>query len=165
MNKFCDRKNSPKIPLYTIEISKSQNVFSICEYDKKFLLLDTINNGIYIVDMESKQKVAVSILKYYIKQFNKYITADERGELGERGKFAYLSRKMIKLKDGRVFIVRSNARIADIREQIMQEEFLPIITSDFKACSLITSEFIVSGNYIISLNREAGIYVLQIYAS
>ena len=72
---------------------------------------------------------------------------------------------MIKLKDGRVFIVRSNARIADIREQIMQEEFLPIITSDFKAYSLITSEFIVSGNYIISLNREAGIYVLQIYAS
>ena len=69
MNKFCDRGNSPKIPSYTIEISKSQNVFSICEYDKKFLLLDTINNGIYIVDMESKQKVAVSILKYYIKQF------------------------------------------------------------------------------------------------
>ena len=111
LNKFCDRGNSPKIPLYTIEISKSQNVFSICEYDKKFLLLDTINNGIYIVDMESKQKVAVSILKYYIKQFNKYITADEKGELGERGKFAYLSRKMIKLKDGRVFIVRSNARL------------------------------------------------------
>ena len=165
LNKFCDRGNSPKIPSYTIEISKSQNVFSICEYDKKFLLLDTINNGIYIVDMESKQKVAVSILKYYIKQFNKYITADEKGELGEHGKFAYLSRKMIKLKDGRVFIVRRNARIADIREQIMQEEFLPIITSDFKAYSLITSEFIVSGNYIISLNREAGIYVLQIYAS
>ena len=165
MNKFCDRGNSPKIPLYIIEISKSQNVFSICEYDKKFLLLDTINNGIYIVDMESKQKVAVSILKYYIKQFNKYITADEKGELGEHGKFAYLSRKMIKLKDGRVFIVRRNARIADIREQMMQEEFLPIITSDFKAYSLITSEFIVSGNYIISLNREAGIYVLQIYAS
>lgn len=166
LNKFCDRGNSPKIPLYTIEISKSQNVFSICEYDKKYLLLDTIKNGIYIIDMESKQKVAVSILRYYIKQFNKYMTADEKGELGGRGKFGYLSRKMIKLKDGRVFIVRSSsARIADIREQVMQEVFLPYITSDFKACALITSEFIASGNYIVSLNLEGGIYVLQIYSN
>ena len=73
---------------------------------------------------------------------------------------------MIKLKDGRVFMVRSSsARIADIREQVMQEVFLPYITSDFKACALITSEFITSGNYIISLNLKAGIYVLQIYAN
>ena len=47
----------------------------------------------------------------------------------------------------------------------MQEAFLPYITSDFKACALITSEFIASGNYIVSLNLEAGIYVLQIYSN
>ena len=63
LNKFCDRKIFPKTPLHTIEVSKSQNVFAICEYDKKYLLLDTINNGIYIVDMDLKQKVAVSILR------------------------------------------------------------------------------------------------------
>ncbi len=49
---------------------------------------------------------------------------------------------MIKLKDGRVIIIRRNANVADIREQvILQDIFLYPVSSDF----------VVSGNYIVSL--------------
>ena len=156
LNKFCDRKIFPKTPLHTIEVSKSQNVFAICEYDKKYLLLDTINNGIYIVDMDLKQKVAVSILRLYIKELNKYEEINIKADLVNKDKnnyFNYLYRKMIKLKDGRVFIIRRGDAVADIREQVMQEYFQPTIRSEFIFC----------GNYIVSLHPKLGINVHQIY--
>ena len=156
LNKFCDRKIFPKTPLHTIEVSKSQNVFAICEYDKKYLLLDTINNGIYIVDMDLKQKVAVSILRLYIKELNKYEEINIKADLVNKDKnnyFNYLYRKMIKLKDGRVFIIRQGDAVADIREQVMQEYFQPTIRSEFIFC----------GNYIVSLHPKLGINVHQIY--
>ena len=156
LNKFCDRKIFPKTPLHTIEVSKSQNVFAICEYDKKYLLLDTINNGIYIVDMDLKQKVAVSILRLYIKEQNKYEEINIKADLVNKDKnnyFNYLYRKMIKLKDGRVFIIRRGDAVADIREQVMQEYFQPTIRSEFIFC----------GNYIVSLHPKLGINVHQIY--
>ena len=49
--------------LFTIKVSNSVNILAYCEYDKKYLLLDTIKNGIYIFDMETKNKVAVYDLK------------------------------------------------------------------------------------------------------
>ena len=156
LNKFCDRKIFPKTPLHIIEVSKSQNVFAICEYDKKYLLLDTINNGIYIVDMDLKQKVAVSILRLYIKELNKYEEINIKADLVNKDKnnyFNYLYRKMIKLKDGRVFIIRRGDAVADIREQAMQEYFQPTIRSEFIFC----------GNYIVSLHPKLGINVHQIY--
>ena len=156
LNKFCDRKIFPKTPLHIIEVSKSQNVFAICEYDKKYLLLDTINNGIYIVDMDLKQKVAVSILRLYIKELNKYEEINIKADLVNKDKnnyFNYLYRKMIKLKDGRVFIIRRGDAVADIREQVMQEYFQPTIRSEFIFC----------GNYIVSLHPKLGINVHQIY--
>ena len=156
LNKFCDRKIFPKTPLHTIEVSKSQNVFAICEYDKKYLLLDTINNGIYIVDMDLKQKVAVSILRLYIKELNEYEEINIKADLVNKDKnnyFNYLYRKMIKLKDGRVFIIRRGDAVADIREQAMQEYFQPTIRSEFIFC----------GNYIVSLHPKLGINVHQIY--
>lgn len=156
LNKFCDRKIFPKTPLHTIEVSKSQNVFAICEYDKKYLLLDTINNGIYIVDMDLKQKVAVSILRLYIKELNEYEEINIKADLVNKDKnnyFNYLYRKMIKLKDGRVFIIRRGDAVADIREQVMQEYFQPTIRSEFIFC----------GNYIVSLHPKLGINVHQIY--
>lgn len=156
LNKFCDRKIFPKTPLHTIEVSKSQNVFAICEYDKKYLLLDTINNGIYIVDMDLKQKVAVSILRLYIKELNKYEEINIKADLVNKDKnnyFNYLYRKMIKLKDGRVFIIRRGDAVADIREQAIQEYFQPTIRSEFIFC----------GNYIVSLHPKLGINVHQIY--
>ena len=156
LNKFCDRKIFPKTPLHIIEVSKSQNVFAICEYDKKYLLLDTINNGIYIVDMDLKQKVAVSILRLYIKELNEYEEINIKADLVNKDKnnyFNYLYRKMIKLKDGRVFIIRRGDAVADIREQAMQEYFQPTIRSEFIFC----------GNYIVSLHPKLGINVHQIY--
>ena len=156
LNKFCDRKIFPKTPLHTIEVSKSQNVFAICEYDKKYLLLDTINNGIYIVDMDLKQKVAVSILRLYIKELNEYEEINIKADLVNKDKnnyFNYLYRKMIKLKDGRVFIIRRGDAVADIREQVMQEYFQPTIRAEFIFC----------GNYIVSLHPKLGINVHQIY--
>ena len=156
LNKFCDRKIFPKTPLHIIEVSKSQNVFAICEYDKKYLLLDTINNGIYIVDMDLKQKVAVSILRLYIKELNEYEEINIKADLVNKDKnnyFNYLYRKMIKLKDGRVFIIRRGDAVADIREQVMQEYFQPTIRSEFIFC----------GNYIVSLHPKLGINVHQIY--
>ena len=156
LNKFCDRKIFPKTPLHIIEVSKSQNVFAICEYDKKYLLLDTINNGIYIVDMDLKQKVAVSILRLYIKELNEYEEINIKADLVNKDKnnyFNYLYRKMIKLKDGRVFIIRQGDAVADIREQVMQEYFQPTIRSEFIFC----------GNYIVSLHPKLGINVHQIY--
>ena len=156
LNKFCDRKIFPKTPLHIIEVSKSQNVFAICEYDKKYLLLDTINNGIYIVDMDLKQKVAVSILRLYIKELNNYEEINIKADLVNKDKnnyFNYLYRKMIKLKDGRVFIIRRGDAVADIREQAMQEYFQPTIRSEFIFC----------GNYIVSLHPKLGINVHQIY--
>ena len=153
---ICDRKIFPKTPLHTIEVSKSQNVFAICEYDKKYLLLDTINNGIYIVDMDLKQKVAVSILRLYIKELNTYEEINIKADLVNKDKnnyFNYLYRKMIKLKDGRVFIIRRGDAVADIREQAIQEYFQPTIRSEFIFC----------GNYIVSLHPKLGINVHQIY--
>ena len=91
LNKFCDRKIFPKTPLHTIEVSKSQNVFAICEYDKKYLLLDTINNGIYIVDMDLKQKVAVSILRLYIKELNEYGEINIKADLVNKDKNNYFN--------------------------------------------------------------------------
>ena len=112
-DEFCEYNKSPKKPLEKIKVSSSQNVFALCEYDKKFLLLDTIINGIYIIDIELKQKVAVSDLKLFYpgksKLENYLINSEEKKHISKiRGiyenRFKYLYRKMIKLKDGRVLM-------------------------------------------------------------
>ena len=52
---------------------------------KKFLLLDTIGNGIYIIDIELKQKVVVSDLKLFYegqsKSTNYLINSEKKKEL------------------------------------------------------------------------------------
>ena len=57
--------NNKRKPLYTIKVSESTNVYGLCEYDKKFLLLDIIIRGVCIIDIESRQKVAKSILTIF----------------------------------------------------------------------------------------------------
>ena len=64
LDEFCDKDKKQKQPLYAIKVSESVNVYGLCEYDKKYVLLDTIQKGIYIIDMEIKQKVAVSNVKF-----------------------------------------------------------------------------------------------------
>lgn len=122
---FCDKKSSPKKPINIIEVSSSQNVFSLLEYDKQYLLLDTINNGIYIINIESKQKVAVCNLT---KKMNHGMTGIEGKlmdyTLNKRDKkvkidiMYTLYKKMIKLKDGQVLTIDdSTFCVVDIIEQ------------------------------------------------
>ena len=166
---FCDKEKKPKNPLYTINVSNSQNVYGMCEYDEKYILLDTMNNGVYIIDIESKQKVAVSSLKTYYKNLSKtenfVINMDnkEKIDLKVGDRFAPIYRNMIKLKDGQVLLVKSHINngpfmkiessffIADIKEQIKT-----YVTGS-------SGKFIVSGNYIISFFPDSKLYVHQLY--
>ena len=166
---FCDKEKKPKNPLYTINVSNSQNVYGMCEYNEKYILLDTMNNGVYIIDIESKQKVAVSSLKTYYKNLSKtenfVINMDnkEKIDLKVGDRFAPIYRNMIKLKDGQVLLVKSHRNngpfmriessffIADIKQQIKT-----YITGS-------SGKFIVSGNYIISFFPDSKLYVHQLY--
>jgi hypothetical protein len=48
------------------KISESEIVYGCCEYDKKYILFDTLNKGIYIFEIETKTKVAVSNMIYKV---------------------------------------------------------------------------------------------------
>ena len=111
-----------KEPLYMIDISKSQNIYGFCEYDKKYILLDSYVNGIYIIDIELKQKVAVSVPKIFYKEVNKYLNIYSDRKAGG----GILYKKIYKLKDGQV-LIRGN--IIDIREQ--KGEYLLNLIEEF----------------------------------
>ena len=124
IDEICNTsKNSQsKTPLKMIQISESQNVYALCEYNEKYLLLDTINNGIYIIDLDSKQKVAVAALKYFMEGQGKLmniignIANNKEKRLKEyQNRFKALYRKMLKLKDGQVLTNEGYFLIADIR--------------------------------------------------
>ena len=154
INELCENNTEPllKKPLHIIKVSGSQEVFGLCEYDKKYLLLDTINNGVYIIDMESKKKVAVSALRLFIKELNTYQAAVNSPESITNGRFTNLYRKIIKLKDGQVILLINHwAYVADIREQkmIYGANSLPLFT--------------VSGNYILFMNPQTGMRLHKIY--
>lgn len=102
LNDFCDENNKNKKPLYSIEVSKSNNVFAICEYDKKYLLCDTINNGIFIIDIEEKLKAAVSELKFHLEGQNLLMNyminkKDKKFYIDQASRYKLLYKKMIKL--------------------------------------------------------------------
>ena len=98
LEQFLKQKSPIKEPLFTIEVSKSQYIMALCEYDKKYILLDSYKNGIYIVDMESKQKVAVCVPR--VKMSNSFYNMYANRSTG--GGTIY--EKMIKLKDGQVLL-------------------------------------------------------------
>ena len=97
INDFCNKKINC---LFTIKVSNSVIILAYCEYDKKYLLLDTIKNGIYIFDMETKNKVAVCDLKENID--------------GDYRDYGY--EKMFKLESGHVTRMFERLRLLDIRE-------------------------------------------------
>ena len=126
-------------------------------------MLDTIKNGIYIIDIESRQKVAFSALKSYDPNANKglnmlmNLTKDKIEITKSPGdRFAPVYRNMEKLKDGQVLIVETGARgsgrffIADIREQQKVGYFGS------------SGKFVLLGNYIASLYVRGTLVVLQI---
>ena len=142
----------------------------MCEYNEKYLLLDTINKGIYIIDIESKQKVGVSATKFYFGNLNKLENFlakgnDKKVDLILENRYEPIYRDMLKLKDGQVLVVHvknktgmsigytSSFCIADIVEQ----------TKKYMIGCL--GRFVLSGNYIISFEPTARLIAYQLYDS
>lgn len=142
---FLNQKNATQEPLFTIQASDSEKIFGFCEYDKKYILLDSYTSGIYIVDIELKQKVALSVPKTYLKEIKSFYNPykDRKTDNGT------LYRKIIKLKDGQVFI---DGHIINIREQRSEDKIRG--PNFFK--------FLTSGEYIIYYFKSASILIYQI---
>ena len=162
---FCNKNSSPKKPVNTIEVSGSQNVFALLEYNKTYLLLDTINNGIYIINIETKQKAAVCELKIImdhgmtgIEGILMNYSLNKRNEKVKKDIFRTLYRKMIKLKDGQVLTVdNSSFFVADINAQ---KKVIPSPKNDLYA----TAKFVISGNYVIVLQpKDTKLFAYKIY--
>lgn len=153
---FCNKNTSSRKPINKIEVSKSRIVFALLEYDKTYLLLDTINNGIYIINIETKQKVAVSDLKIIHEKFtgvegmlmNHYAKESQI----QKDIFKTLYRNMIKLKDGQVLTVYDSMFfVTDINAQQKKSP------KDFTAYA--KAKFVISGNYIITLNAQSAEFI------
>ena len=156
LNEFCDKDKKQKQPLSTIKVNESANVYGLCEYDKKYLLLDTIHRGIQIIDMESKQKVAVSNVKFFIEGKSKlynslFVESEKKLRNNYSSRFDTLYRNIIRLKDGRVFILKFRYFIADIREEKKEE------------CFIGSPKSVIMGNYLICFHPQASIIVFQLY--
>ena len=131
-------------------------MFALLEYDKTYLLLDTVNNGIYIINIETKQKVAVSDLKIIHEKFTgvegmlmNHYTKEEQIQ---KDIFKTLYRNMIKLKDGQVLTVYDSTYfVTDINAQQKKP------AKDIKAYA--KAKFVISGNYIITLNAQSAEFI------
>ena len=155
LDDFCDVAKKDKKPESIINISKSQIIVALCEYDKKYLLLDTFNNGIYIIDIEAKAKVAVAtdikILENNILLSNKKETFTEK-EYGSSERFdGLLYRNIIKLKDGQILLNYYWAEIMDISEQRT------------KRVARGSQYFVFLGNYMIICEYNTALIAYQIF--
>ena len=133
LEKFLNQKKLEKEPLFSIQVSKSQKICGMCEYDKKYILLDSYARGIYIIDVESKQKVAVSVPRLFDRDRNKFWNLYSDRKAGN----CRVYRKIIKLKDGQIFVM---GELMNIREQKTEE----------KMVMGLIGQFVVSGDYLIS---------------
>jgi hypothetical protein len=154
LDDFCDVAKKDKKPESIINISKSQIIVALCEYDKKYLLLDTFNNGIYIIDIEAKAKVAVAtdikILENNILLSNKKETFTEKN-YGSSERFdGLLYRNIIKLKDGQILLNYYWAEIMDISEQRT------------KRVARGSQYFVFLGNYMIICEYNTALIAYQI---
>ena len=137
IEKFIANKSAKfKEPLFSILTSKSQPIIGFCEYDKKYILLDSYQKGIYIIDIELKQKVAVSVPKNSI---NSKFT----------GGGGSVYEDIIKLKDGQVFI---DGKVINVREQKYEDK---VDVYRFR-------KFLLHGDYIIYLFKNTSIFIYKI---
>ena len=106
---------------------------------------------IFIIDMEVKQKVAVCTLRILMqgKYFNQQT---ELNTTDYFSRFSFLTRSMIKLKDGLVMIHDNEISIADIREQTILEKI-----------RLYYSKLVICGKYFVSLYHDTHITAFTIY--
>ena len=139
IKEFCNEKKKNCL-IYNMKISESQNIYGFCEYDKKYLLFDTLNNGIYVFDLETKTKVAVSNMIYKLDS----ISASYKD-------FGY--GKMIKLEDGQLIRWYCHIRIVDIVEG--NENYLYRVDS--------TLNFVKYDKYIILVYPNGYVVVVQLY--
>ena len=99
------------------------------------MLLDSYKNVIYIIDLDTKQKVAVSVpslSKELMKRAGLPFFAGDVYKDRKAGQGAFYG-EMIKLKNGLVFM---NGEIIDVREQVILFDFCNsgqkyIITEDY----------------------------------
>ena len=144
LEQFLKEKKPTKDPLFTIQISKSQCITALREYDKKYVLLDSYKGGIFIIDMELKQLVAISVPKLYLRDTISYYNEYKHRKAGRD----QLYRKIIKLKDGQVLIEYNY--IADIRGQIFEQKL-----------RIYSLYFEVSGDYLIFYCKDSSIHVFK----
>lgn len=136
---FCKEIKEKKNPIFSIKVSKSENICGYCEYNKKYLLLDTLIKGIYVINMETKLKVAVCD-----------VTREVEPKLDNENIYG----KMVKLDDGQVVRTYYYPSLIDIREC---EE-----NRSEKAIQ-ISKKFVSIGKFIASLNYNGYLFVLQLY--
>mgnify|MGYP007069967729 CR=1 FL=1 len=123
-------------------ISESKFSLGMCEYDKKYLLFDTIENGIYIFDMDTKTKVAVcdvEVTSVIIE--NSYVHAFQN---------------CCKLESGHVFRARgygNGFEIVDIKKRKREEGIY----------NRWTDNAFIKGKYLITTGPNTQIAVYQIY--
>ena len=133
VNDLC---NSKVNSIFKIEISNSENTYAYCEYDKKYLLFDTLAKGIYIFDIEARAKVAVCNVKIETK----------RTTLSGYN-------NMIKLEDGQVVRIDDDGiNIIDINEGTIT-----------KGCLEAVRDFVYIDKYIVFLRSNSYIFVVQLY--
>lgn len=135
---MVDESSKNKKPLFTMVLSESRYVLGMCEYDKKYLLVDTLINGIYIFDMDTKTKVAI-----YDVEVDKTI--------GNSYDYAYQT--LTKLEIGHVFSdLRYGFGTVDIKkrnQELFGQEWI--------------SDGFIKGNYIIGTGPNTQMIVYQIY--
>ena len=154
LDDFCDDAKKDKKPESIIKISDSQIIFALCEYDKKYLILDTYNNGIYIIDIEAKAKVAVATdIKFWannklISYTKEKFTEKRYGSLERFDGLLY--RNIIKLKDGQILLSHYYINIMDISEQIIKES------------AKGSQYFVFLGNYMILIQYNTALIAYQI---
>ena len=149
IDKLLNQEKKNKEPEFVIQVSNSQKIYSICEYDKKYILLDSYKNGIYIIDLDTKQKVAVSVLsldKKILKSAGIPSFANNVYEYRKAGGGSFYG-EMIKLKNGLVFM---NGWIIDVREQIILLDF-----GDYG------QKYIATGDYILIDHPDTSIGVFK----
>lgn len=102
--------------------------------------------------MESKQKVAVSILRQYEESPNKLYSYNVKVNKDYKDRFTILYRKMIKLKDNQVLTLCPGIYVDDVAEQIKKRLWYPS-----------SPQFVfMEGSYIIMLGFDTRILVVQL---
>lgn len=139
LDEFVAENTKKRKPLSEITISESEFTFSLLEYDKKYLLCDTIAKGIYIFDMDTKTKVAL---------------CDVKRDVNYPQKNFIIPYKMIKLESGHVLHDKGVGHFGIVDIKAGEEK-------EFGAIS--EKAFFVKDNYMIATDMYADVSVIRLF--